>query len=233
MTHVKLELNIKTQSPLHIGSGLGWAGIVDRTVVRNGAKAAYIPGSTLKGKVRYHCERLARRLNEKLTCGNSICKTDKRCIICRLFGSPFMPGSLTFHDALLVEELGGELAKSHLNTRTNVQISRARRVALEQHLFTSEHAVPQLLFTSTVEGNLPAKSTEGLVDDDLPFEIWLLLSGIRLVEMLGGGCSRGSGSCLITPQKLQVGENDLTATIERLLSSTDYLEGVKMYDDLP
>lgn len=52
-------LNVQLTGPMHIGTGFA-RGLIDRTVVRGRDGLVYIPGSTLKGKLRDACESLAR-----------------------------------------------------------------------------------------------------------------------------------------------------------------------------
>lgn len=67
---VRLEYRVNLTTPLHIGTGMGFAQMVDDTLVRAMSKeksgsyapdlrVPYIPGSSLKGKLRYQTQRLA------------------------------------------------------------------------------------------------------------------------------------------------------------------------------
>jgi CRISPR/Cas system CSM-associated protein Csm3 (group 7 of RAMP superfamily) len=92
-------------APVGVFAGHSIAGLVDRTVVRAGDGTPYIPGSTVKGRLRYFAERLAATLNDsklwhvaatpddsKLWCGPAAARYCKHsasgCAVCRLFGSP-------------------------------------------------------------------------------------------------------------------------------------------------
>jgi CRISPR/Cas system CSM-associated protein Csm3 (group 7 of RAMP superfamily) len=57
--HLSYALTFLT--PFHIGTGLS-SGLLDRTVVRDAQDYLYVPGSTIKGGVREHCEQLERSL---------------------------------------------------------------------------------------------------------------------------------------------------------------------------
>jgi CRISPR/Cas system CSM-associated protein Csm3 (group 7 of RAMP superfamily) len=106
--HLKYTLTFLT--PFHFGTGLR-AGLLDRTVVRDSGEYLYVPGSTLKGTVREHCERLARLYensasderarvvdlyNEKQVLWGL---SQTSGMITRIFGSQQHPGHLFFNDA--------------------------------------------------------------------------------------------------------------------------------------
>jgi len=114
---------IKSGMPQIIGVDMAWV-----RVIRNGRQEVYLPGSSLKGMLRAHSERIARTINEnaacnpfgksgkeKPFCGETIPKnrrTDIRtpedykqsCLICRIFGNTYMMGRLATEDAYVEGE---------------------------------------------------------------------------------------------------------------------------------
>ena len=58
---VHLEYQLDFAMPFHFGTGMR-AGLIDRAVLRDSKGYLYVPGSTIKGVVREHCEQLARFL---------------------------------------------------------------------------------------------------------------------------------------------------------------------------
>jgi CRISPR-associated protein Csm3 len=94
-----LRFEIKATTPLHIGSGKSEfePTAVDMPVIRNVESVPYIPGSSIKGKVRSEAERIAREQmpNENVCespyvekmCGSKTSKEEDLCIICRIFGT--------------------------------------------------------------------------------------------------------------------------------------------------
>src|SRR6266700_1398594 len=72
---VKIDYELTFKTPFHFGTGIR-AGLIDRTIVRDGDGYLYVPGSTFKGVLRERCEQLAR-----------------------IFGSQNHPGRLYFEDA--------------------------------------------------------------------------------------------------------------------------------------
>jgi len=212
MAYVKIEpIIIQMQRALHIGAGYG-RGLIDRAVVRDGQGRVYIPGSSLKGKVREACERLAaaqglwvcRPPYPQGMCG----KNRKPCIVCRIFGTPGgrHDESLGLHwdNAYLTEEwqqVAQGLPMSY--PRTQVGMSRRRGVAREGLLFTDEFAAEGLTFQTGISGYLSL--TAVLDEPGCYYELILLLSGLRMVDALGGSTSRGAGRCqIILPDEITV-----------------------------
>lgn len=214
--YVDLPLTVSLEGALHIGTGYD-RGLVQRTVVRDAQGDVYVPGSSLKGKARNACEDLAR------CCGLVVCglprvaaSLDKnhqpeQCLVCRVFGSPGgnVPTgrALYWADAHLTEctrkALGSEERRTAWQTtvRSQVRLDRARGIAADGLLYTSEFSVPALEFAGRVSGWLLATPclSEGNEKKEGYYEINLLLAGLRLVAMLGGGRSRGTGACRIRP----------------------------------
>ena len=61
----KLKLEIQFQSSFTIGSGIGFASFVDSCTIRDHNQVAYIPGSTIKGKLRSLCKKIALELGDE------------------------------------------------------------------------------------------------------------------------------------------------------------------------
>lgn len=245
--YLDLPLTIVLEGPLHIGTGYD-RGLVQRTVVRDRQHNVYIPGSSLKGKTRNAGEDLARQAGLTV-CGlprvaeapDTAGHRPERCLVCRVFGAPGgnVPNGrgLFWHDAHLTSEWRKLTAVrdrtdawpvGQTMVRTQVQLSRIRGMAAEDRLYTSEVAIPGLVFEGRVTGWLEA--TPCTVDEDYGYyEVNLLLAGLRLVEMLGGGRSRGTGRCRIelpSQVSLQVEGHDESEVFDlgRLLVAAEALE---------
>lgn len=205
------NLRIELKSDLHIGSGFGFSRIIDHLSIKNADGVAYIPGSTIKGKLRSVCKKIALTLKEQpypnqenQICqsleSQEMCKHDDetdRCIICRLFGSPFAEGKLIFTDAKLPDTKKDEiiaLSKIKISPivegqsilKTGVKLSRARRIADPKHLFTLESVSRTLPFAGKI---LMRQTSQPLTED----EERLLEYGFRVLTHLGGQKSRGLG----------------------------------------
>ena len=132
----KIELTLRPQGAMLIKSGLAQISGVDMAwvrVFRNGQDEVYLPGSSLKGTIRSHAERIARTMNEHAacdpfaghrdkdkphSCGTALELYQKRekkteltmreayrlsCPICKLFGNTQMMGRLATEDAYVKE----------------------------------------------------------------------------------------------------------------------------------
>ncbi len=208
MAQVKIEIpsiQVQVSGPIAVGTGFRH-GLVQRTVARDAAGLIYIPGSTLKGRTRRACEQLAQQYDLRV-CGaprlEIMCGTHRpACLVCRTFGTPGQSqpaqGShLRWCDAHLVKPLRDALGKTDQSyTRTQVQMSRALGTAATGHLYTSEVAVEELSFEFSITGWLEATPIAGDISGG-GYELMLLLAGLRLVNTLGGGNSRGIGHCAI------------------------------------
>jgi len=206
MAFIQIEpIFIHLQGALHIGAGHS-RGLIDRTVVRDGRGRIYIPGSSLKGKVREACERLAAAQGLRVCqppypqgmCG----KNQVPCIVCRIFGTPGgrRDESLGLHwdNAYLTKVWTGAAKNLPLTyPRSQVGMSRRRGVARERLLFTNEFAAENLTFQTCINGHLPL--TAVLDEPGRYYELILLLAGLRMVDALGGATSRGAGRCQIEP----------------------------------
>lgn len=213
---VEVQLEVFTRGPLHVGTGYG-ARLLDRVVMRDAEGHVYIPATTLKGRARDACERLAR-LHDLPTCTpprpDRTCRpydADEPCIVCRVFGGAGIAGGLRWADAHLDEQLRNRLSvktsegyKPAFQTydRTQVSLSRTRGVAQEGLLFTAEHADRDLHFEATLRGWMDLTPLSG--EEHLYHELILLVAGLKMVSHLGGARSRGYGACTIKPLAITV-----------------------------
>lgn len=263
MTRLELHYEVHLRAPMHIGTGMGFAKMVDDLVVRAGpakgdqSRLPCIPGSSLKGKIRSRCESLSHTLNLTVCTsppasqvpprlddrGPRRCKR-RLCVICRLFGSPYSPGHLSFSDALLVKEwqrVGAHLGRDSSNSRdandphhlaavrAGNKIERAARTVESDFLFSSEQTADDLRYAGSIIGSIDPRPVEGL-NLVLPIEAWLLTLGLQAVDKIGGQRSRGLGRCRITITSLKAGGEDLTADLDSLITREDYLLGVAEYE---
>lgn len=259
MTRIELHYRLHLLTPMHIGSGMGFANIVDDLLVRAGpakgdrVRLPYLPGSAIKGKVRSRCEALAHALGfeqdapldkgRRRVCGEHRCKL-RLCILCRLFGSPYSAGHLHFSDALLTEEwqiMGTRLGRdSETNpgltdpfvlatVRVGNKIERAVRTVEPDFLFSLEHTADDLQTEGSIVGQIDPYPASG-VDLPLPVEGWLLVAGLQAVDKIGGMRSRGLGRCRTAVTSLRVDGADLTADLSNLMAREDYLLGLDGYE---
>lgn len=183
-----LDLKLTFDGPFNVGSGALGGSLADKPLVRDARGQPVIPGSTLKGRLRHEVERLAPVLlpDERPPCTSPVaermCQGDQEpCPVCRLFGSPWLPGRLTFSDLVLVDPKFEYPPPGHL--RYGVGLSRRRRVAEDQLLYTTEVVAPgvPLTFHGTIRGE---------VDE---VDMSLLQAGLESLFALGGGKTAGLG----------------------------------------
>ena len=152
------------RAPVGVFTGLGVAGLVDRTIVRDAAGMPYIPGSSVKGRLRFFTERLLR--TGSLPDGYRIhaidhqplCKVEEHaCTLCRLFGNPALTAwvrvgqaspeaqwDTLLHDLYRID--ANPVLHRDAEVRPGTAVSRLRRTALPDHLFFDE-VVPAITFT--------------------------------------------------------------------------------------
>ncbi len=158
----------------------------------SGSLVVTIPGSSIKGRVRHAFEQVAHSLglmrHPPSVRPEDLCSVEEACPACRLFGSPWYPGSLRFSDARLEEPSGGlEPDGSVTCLRWGIAVSRPFHTVEEGRLYSSEVLAPGVRSTwiATVEGSA---SMEDLA---------LLWAALRAVRSLGGSGRRGLGWCKI------------------------------------
>jgi CRISPR/Cas system CSM-associated protein Csm3 (group 7 of RAMP superfamily) len=225
-------VTIGVSGPMHIGTGFG-RGLLNRTVVSGRDGMVYIPGSTIKGKVREACAKLAN-LNSLGQCPGPhprrLAEGEhwKRCLICRIFGAPAYPSTLQWHSALLSKDWASALRHNiskessqvpgQTVTRTQVQISRMRGMAAEARLFKID-AAPFLT------GRLYLTPVSFAGDPDVYYELILLLAGLKTIYALGGSRSRGAGHCEIhLPENIQVNGRPISVNLQ-----LDHIEDLALY----
>lgn len=187
------------RSPVGVFTGLGIAGLTDRTVVRRRCGMPVIPGSTVKGRLRFFTRRVlangAAPESFRLHGPNEPhCKDrETACTLCRLFGNPALPALLRFGDAELAADLqslledlrkasGNPVVSADAEIRPGVAVSRRRRTALRDHLFFDETVGP-FIFRGVV------LATEGVRSEERTF-----LRGVgRMVDALGARKNSGRG----------------------------------------
>ncbi|MCR4407439.1 MAG: RAMP superfamily CRISPR-associated protein [Anaerolineae bacterium] len=221
MTRVYIQIEplvIEMDGPLALNTGFR-RGLIHRTVERDADGLAYIPASSLKGRVRRACEQVARQSGLRVCHaprpGGMCSAHEQACLVCRVFGSPGRGSELHWQDARLAQDYRSVFSGDEANreaqfyARTQVQLSRGLGTAAPDRLFTSEFTVENLEFRSAITGWLDVTPIAG--DDTTGgYELLLLLAGLRLVNTLGSGSSRGSGHCVIRPpEQIALGERPI------------------------
>jgi CRISPR/Cas system CSM-associated protein Csm3 (group 7 of RAMP superfamily) len=192
MTRINVMLTFQT--PLNIGSGAQRGTLADRAMIKDHEGWPYVPASAFKGCLRHAVEQVAAGL------GILVCVThqdmcprgEEYCAVCRIFGSPWLPGKLYFArlelrgpQSLMEHKERLRKAEQYPATthRYGVAISRRRGVSDDKLLYTTELLKPgvNLIFGGVMEGDLS------------PGQVALVLAGLKTLPALGRGKSGGLG----------------------------------------
>ncbi|MBE0427713.1 MAG: hypothetical protein IBX72_13855 [Nitrospirae bacterium] len=202
---INLELSIRFTTPFIVGSGFGKGGLVDSTTVKGNNNIVYLPGSSIKGRIKSEFKKNMEMLYPGSICNSlisrrtEICKQQdikNACAICRIFGSEFCEGSLIFEDAVIEERIRDILHKIEGNKviplfqssiRTGIRLNRFLKTAEEGALFTLEGVNPAIVLTSRIYGSC-------YISDD---ECSYLKEVIKTITHLGGNKARGMGRCSV------------------------------------
>lgn len=184
------------------------AGGVDKTFIRNPSDGApYIPGSSLKGKIRSLIEKQTNRPpravgRERRGFGAHSCQ-DLACPVCRLFGAGDVrdlvpergPTRLLFRDAPFSDESRKAYqaalneSRRYFEVKTETGIDRKTSAALGGSLHTFERVPPGAKFDLQITlRELPG-------DDDVQALKNIVERGLKALEedYLGSSGSRGYG----------------------------------------
>ncbi len=151
----------------------------DKALVRSwhDPKRPILPATTLKGWLREGAERLLRGLKQPACDSSQPGSMCGICLVCEVFGAPRRRSPLRFSDA--------ELRESMADVRTNVSLSRRRKTAYEERVFSVEVAW-QKEFETRIKGwfDSPAKAQRAAA---------LLYLGAKGGFAIGAARSRGLG----------------------------------------
>ncbi len=215
MNPQRLDLSycINWEGRWHVGSGYQSAA-ADRLLRRLGGAdgVPFVPGSQIKGVLRYQCERLALALgldavnphagieeDEKMLVTHFKPLTKSTLVVDRLFGSRYQGECLFLTNAEPVSQED----KTNTAVQPRTAMDRVTGTVMEQHLFATEFAEKGTKFQGTIRARHPA----GVLTQDgdgFPYEYVLLLVSLLSLDALGGDKSIGSGRC-----EIQVQENTL------------------------
>ena len=190
----------RCESGLHIGGSQDelTIGGSDNPVIKNPANGKpYIPGSSLKGKMRSELERQLGRFgrqgdsNGATPCG---CARDD-CPVCRVFGAHMNTGSQLGPSRIIVRD-GPLSSGGRIENKNENVVNRMRGGA--EHPRSNERVVEGSEFSMRIVLQVfdnDAGFSYGGHQDGAALQV-VVSECLRLVEMtgLGGGVSRGSGA---------------------------------------
>lgn len=201
----KINGTIRLITGLHIGGSKESIriGALDQPIIRNPlSEFPYIPGSSLKGKIRMLLEwYLGVEIPEK---GDPHHCTNAECIICRLFGTTEKantagPGRVLFQDCHLTEESEKDLMRLKEETGLNYSeekfenvINRRKGTTKDGGLRQIERVPAGITFNFTLDYRVFDMGDNGETDEKYFEKIKM---GLKLLEndALGGSGSRGYG----------------------------------------
>lgn len=191
--YVSLTATLRLKSGLHIGTGERPERGEPLPVIESPrTKLPYIPGSSLKGKMRCLLELAYGRKETDPRDQGSPCWCGK-CQICLLFGSgssvkTYEPSRLIFRDCYLTEQSENIFEKIALEEKPGVRIDRNTGKAAERALFPMER-IPE-----GVEFHFEISARVFDSDNKESLRRWIA-TGLYLMEQdaIGGSGTRGSG----------------------------------------
>jgi CRISPR-associated protein Csm3 len=231
--------NINALTGLHIGgsSAAMEIGGIDNTIIRNPiTNQPYIPGSSLRGKMRSQTEKMLG-LEQNQSIGRDVsihsCQNiddfekGGGCPVCTIYGLPGERGfnsttRLIVRDASMTNNSVDQLEKSHADLpyaeyKTEVAIDRVTSAATPRSL----ERVP----AGTIFG--PAEMVFSIFEEKDFGRMSFIFKALQLVEddYLGGSGSRGSG-------KVSFGEIHLTARSKKDYGKTVDIGSYSSVQDL-
>jgi len=99
-----------------------------------------VPATSIKGWLRENAERILRAMGQKVCDSSQPSSICGACLVCQVFGHPKRKSSLFLSDGKVISPL--------TDTRTSVSLSRRRKTAYEERLFTTEVAWSRILEVS-------------------------------------------------------------------------------------
>lgn len=196
---------------LCVGAGGSSGSLADKPIVRNAEGNLLIPGSQIKGRLRHECEKIARGINwaicespnPKTMCPQTVGLPENfgineykifdeisqeniyHCLICQIFGNPYLPSRIIFND-LICEENPENLPEI---LRPGVTINRRRGTAEENKLYFLETSPVNAQLKFTGEILIQQNINPNYVD----YAKALIWAGLRQINALGGSKSVGLG----------------------------------------
>lgn len=197
----KISGKIVVKTGLHIGAGNEKVEIggMDNPIIRNPlTHEPYIPGSSLKGKMRSIMEWKTGKLEST---GGKVCSCGKTdCEICRVFGSANNsdsandrgPTRLIVRDAVLTDEWK-EKFRSGLPLVEEKNENSLNRITAEANPRPIERVVPGVEFDFEISYRVIDTGDGGKMDKDYFESVVKESLKILQSDYLGGGGSRGNG----------------------------------------
>ncbi|MBD3157986.1 MAG: hypothetical protein GF309_04295 [Candidatus Lokiarchaeota archaeon] len=194
----KIDCKLEPQDALHIGSGVVGLGArhVSRVQRLNGRP--FVPGSTLKGKMRANLTRLLPSIRELAKGDLQSYLEDKsdKSVIRDFFGAEDRKGRITVTNAVMEDSQTVE-QEDQVDVIPGIRIDEETRSTAEGALFFEEKVAPKKNFEFSV---YIAKSKQGDVD------LLLTLLPIKYIERTGIGRRKAGVTISIPEREAQLDE---------------------------
>lgn len=226
---IKSIKNIKGTMELVTGTRVGGSSDIieiggnDSPIVRNPlTKEMYIPGSSLKGKMRMMMEWITGRIKEN---GEVHSCSDRDCPVCRVFGRGAKdsekamsgPTRIIVKDAYLTDESRERLIELKEETGIDTEWkyeNTINRLDSSANPRNSERVPAGISFNFSISYKVLDLGDDGKIDEENFKEI--VLKGLKalLLEGIGGGVSRGNGQIKFT--ELEVDGESILDEVNKL-----------------
>lgn len=186
----QIQVILEIQEMFHITGSGHTLPLVDLTVEVDERERPYIPGSSVKGRVRAYTERLMRTAGlqvcsppvpDKMCPHAEIDGEDGYCPACRIFGSPWVSSRVYFSNFYLAGD-----DDFILQTRQGIGVGRTLGTVVEEKIYFWEAAGgaikgEPLFFNGEISGTGDRS------------EIGWIIAAFRMMSSIGGQKARGMG----------------------------------------
>ncbi len=195
---LRIALTITSCTAFSVGAGGSVGTLADKSIVRDGWGRPIIPGSQVKGRLRWAAEQLLRGLGQEIPTPFDVKREEMDTLVRQLFGSPQHRSPLFFADLpgvigdlADIEALRNSPEQHRSQIRPSVALDRHRRTAAEKLLVFQEVALETTRFHSE-------RAVTGRVER--LDQVALLWAAACLSTRWGGARSRGLGWAKVTVQ---------------------------------
>lgn len=210
---IKIDVNISFYNEYFIGGGKGTSQI-GNYVLKDINGLSYIPGTSLKGKLRYNVTSIYNSIKEHKCNFYNDSQEPCGCIICDMFGEKNnLKGSLYYSNLNRSSENKNEL----FSVRSGIQVNRYMKVTKDLSFFLTQTAGEA--GTANYEGKIQGYLNENTYKEQLVF----LYTAFYLTNTIGGNQSRGLG-WLSDDKSLHIYVNGKEIDREKLREWSDEIE---------
>ena len=206
---LQIAVTVTSRTPVSVGAGGSVGTLADKSIVRDGWGRPIIPGSQVKGKLRWAAEQLLRGLGQDIPEPfEGPAREELSTLVRDLFGSPQHRSPLFFADLpgvigdpAQIAALRDSPEQRRSQIRPSVALDRRRRTAADKLLVFQETALEMTRFHSerAVIGRVASLD-----------HVALLWAAVRLSTRWGGARSRGLGWAEVSAQ-VWVDDNERSA----------------------